>query len=184
MMYHRLGLIHKDQRGLTLTELILAIAITAIITAVITLTIFQMMTGSVRTNNHMTAVRQVQSAGYWVSHDAQMAQSITPPGGGFPLTLTWEEWEEDSNNHEVVYSLVDMPNTELKKLQREYVTEDTEGNVTTEVAFVAEYIDTGQTSCTLDEDEYLLIFTVTATVGGGMSEESETRTYEVMPRPD
>jgi prepilin-type N-terminal cleavage/methylation domain-containing protein len=183
MIYHRLGLMHKDQRGLTLTELILAIAITVIITAVITLTIFQMITGSVRNNNHMTAVRQVQSAGYWVSHDAQMAKSITPPGGGFPLTLTWEEWEvwgEDPKNHEVIYTLED------KKLRREHVTEDPKGNITTEVAFVAEYInsDDENTYCDWDDEGRVLIFKVTATVGGGMSVESETRTYEVMPRPD
>jgi prepilin-type N-terminal cleavage/methylation domain-containing protein len=176
MIYHRLGLMYKDQRGFTLTELILAICISAIITAVITLTIFQMMTGSVRTNNHMTAVRQVQSAGYWVSHDAQMAQSITLSAGGFPLTLTWEEWEDPKDNHEVVYTLED------EKLRREHVTEDTDGNITTEVAFVAEYLDIDQTSCTWDGD--VLTLTVKATVGGGMSVESETRTYEVMPRPD
>jgi type II secretory pathway pseudopilin PulG len=176
MIYHRLGLMHKDQRGLTLTELILAICITAIITAVITLTIFQMITGSIRTNNHMTAVRQVQSAGYWVSHDAQMAQSITPPGGGFPLILTWEDWET-KDNHEVVYSL------DANKLQRQYVTKNASGDVIDEkVAFVAEYIDIGQTSCTWDGD--VLTLTVTAAVGDGMSAEEETRTYEVVPRPD
>jgi prepilin-type N-terminal cleavage/methylation domain-containing protein len=182
MIYHRLGLIHKDQRGFTLTELILAICISAIITAVITLTIFQMMTGSVRTNNHMTAIRQVQSAGYWVSHDAQMAQSITLSAGGFPLTLTWEEWEDPKDNHEVVYTLED------EKLKREHVTKDTDGNVVGEpqVAFIAEYInsDDENTYCDWDDVNGVLIFKVTATVGGGMSVKSETRTYEVMPRPD
>jgi prepilin-type N-terminal cleavage/methylation domain-containing protein len=181
MIFHRLRLINKDQRGFTLTELILAICISAIITAFITLTIFQVITGSARTNNHMTAVRQAQSAGYWVSHDAMMAQSIAPPAGGFPLTLTWTEWADGGPNgdeHEVVYSLVDGASGGLKSLQRSYSV-----NGTTETSIVAQFIDPTekdgepQTKCEFAGGK--LTFKVTATVG----KQSETRTYEVMPRP-
>ena len=170
MIYHRLGLINKGQKGFTLTDLILAIAITVIITAVITLTVFQVIAGSARTKNHMTAVRQVQSAGYWVSHDAQMAQDVTTdddPGTPELVTLTWTEWESPKHSHEVVYSLVD------NDLQR---SDSVDGEAPT-VAPVAEYID-ANTSCAWDG--FVLTFTVTATVG----EQSETRTYEVMPRPE
>jgi len=46
---------------------------------------------------------------------------------------------------------------------------------------VAEHInsDPTKTSCDWDEDDNVLTFTVTATVG----DESETRVYEVKPRP-
>jgi len=74
MIFHRLGLINKNQRGVTLMGIIVAVAITGIIAGAATTTIFQVFSGNTRTSNHMTAVKQVQNAGYWISHDAQMAQ--------------------------------------------------------------------------------------------------------------
>ena len=177
MILHRLRLINKDQRGFTLTELILAICISAIITAFITLTIFQVITGSARTNNHMTAVRQAQSAGFWVSHDAQMAQQAPvivedTDDQLESIALNWTDWANGGLNgdeHEVVYTL------EYNKLQRNY---SVNGEALA-VAVVAEYInsDPDLTSCVWDGS--LLTFTVTATVRG----QTETRTYEVVPRP-
>jgi len=178
MIYHRLGLINKGQKGFTLTDLILAIAITVIITAVITLTVFQVIAGSARTKNHMTAVRQVQSAGYWVSHDAQMAKDVTTdddPGTPELVTLAWTEWEDPKDSHQVVYSLLAD-----NQLQR---SDSVNGEAPT-VAPVAEFInpDPAKTICAWDG--FVLTFKVTATVGtGSPHKQSETRIYEVMPRP-
>jgi prepilin-type N-terminal cleavage/methylation domain-containing protein len=93
MMFRRLGLINKDQRGFTLLEMLLALLIVGIIAGGITAAIFQVVMSSARTNNHMTAVRQVESAGYWVSHDVQMAGNVTlaRDADGFPLSLSWIE---------------------------------------------------------------------------------------------
>jgi prepilin-type N-terminal cleavage/methylation domain-containing protein len=177
MIFHRLGLINKNQLGFTLTEVILAIAIAGIITGGITTTIFSVVTGSARTSNHMTAVRQVQNAGYWVSHDAQMAQpnSIDDnPSGGEFLVLGWTDWAND--DHQVVYSLLAD-----NKLQRSHSINDG----TAETAIIAEYINPAMTSCvftdTNDDDiDDTLIFEVTATV----QQQTETRVYEAVPRPD
>lgn len=191
MMLRRLGLINKSQLGFTLIELTLAFTISAVITGAITVTLHQMLTGNLRTSNHMTAVSQVQDAGYWVSHDAHMAQSITtgndPADTGFPLTLTWSYWAIDSGDvskeHQAVYTLEDMPGGGLKNLVR---THYEDGTAKTN-SVIAKFIDT-----TLDEDDQprtrcvwdsgVLTFTVTATVGTGSGEQSETRTYEVVPR--
>lgn len=98
-------LIHKDQKGLTLLELIIAIAITSLITGGIGTIVYQIFTGSTRSANHMVAVREVQDAGYWLSEYAYSAQNATITGvSGFPLILQWVNFEP-SGKHKVVFNL-------------------------------------------------------------------------------
>jgi len=184
MIFHRLGLINKNQRGVTLMGIIVAVAITGIIAGAVTTTIFQVFSGNTRTSNHMTAVKQVQNAGYWISHDTQMAKGVEPAdesdddpdGTRFPLTLTWIDW--DGTLNEVTYTIVD---SELKR------SHSINGN--TEVSITAQYIDvtidpdTGKPKTNCYKDGEMLIFTVTATLGTGTQHESETRVYEIVPRP-
>jgi len=188
-------LIHNNQRGFTLIEVVLAIALTGIITGGITMSIFQVFDGNTRTSNHMIAVRQVQNAGYWISHDAQMAQSVelewqgeTPVGTKFPLNLTWTEW--DGTSHQVVYTLI-MPGSP-KQLERQHLTYDTDGNeIGNETTIVAQYINPGLGNTSLDSTDSngdgiidKLILKITAKVGTGSQEASETRVYEITPRPN
>jgi prepilin-type N-terminal cleavage/methylation domain-containing protein len=167
-------LIHKGQRGFTLIELIIAIAIAALITGGISAAIMQILTINVRDSNHMIAVRQVQQAGKEVSKDTLQAQSVnaTTPSQGFPLTLTWTEWGTNQT-HTVNYTLEDMSGG-LKKLQRKHF--DSALNSTT-TTIVAEYISSA--SFVKLPSAVVYDFTVTATVG----DQSETRIYEIEPRP-
>lgn len=137
MIFHRLGLINRNQMGFTLMELLIAIAISGVITGGITMTVFQVVTGNFRASNHMTAVRQVQDAGFSVSRNAQMAQSVTlGASSGFPLTLSWTDW--DTNNvHRVVYTLEDIPGSEVKNLQRSHSI----NGGTPEASIIAQFID-------------------------------------------
>jgi prepilin-type N-terminal cleavage/methylation domain-containing protein len=97
--------VHKDQRGLTLLELLITIALTAIVTTAITMAIGQIFTGSTRSSNHMAVVREVQEAGYWVSLYTYMANNMEITGySGFPLTLHWIDFALDEE-HDVVFSL-------------------------------------------------------------------------------
>jgi prepilin-type N-terminal cleavage/methylation domain-containing protein len=189
MRFPRLRLINKSQKGFTLIELILVIAIGSIIGGSVTVTMFQVFTGSARTNNHMIAVRQVQNAGYWVSYDVKMAQSAPIIGDdlGTPaveefLTVTWSEWG-GGGTHQVVYTLEDMPSGGgLKQLVRNHSV-----NGTTDTGIIAQFVDVtvkdgkAQTRC--EPADGALVFTVTATVGGGLGKETETRVYEIVPRP-
>jgi prepilin-type N-terminal cleavage/methylation domain-containing protein len=101
----RMKKLKKDQRGFTLLELLIGIAITGLITTAITMAIFQTFTGSARSSNHMIAVRQVQEAGYWVSLYTYMAQDATITGdSGFPLILRWVDFDT-GENHEVEFGL-------------------------------------------------------------------------------
>ena len=104
----------KDQRGFTLLELLIALALTALITTAVTMIISQTFTGSTRSSNHMAAVREVQEAGYWVSFYAYAAQDLTITGdSGFPLTLRWVDFDANEE-HEVEFTLEDNPGDGLR----------------------------------------------------------------------
>ncbi len=167
----------KDQRGITLIELVIAFAITGIITAAITMAVFQVFTMNTRTSNRMAAVSQVQHAGKLVSEDILKAQPAkiddTPPDGKF-LVLGWTA--QNGAEHEVIYTLEAMPPSGLLKiLWREHRI----NSVPSPTTKVAEYIDSDPDQTRYDWDGEVLTFKVTANVGG----QSETREYEVMPRP-
>jgi prepilin-type N-terminal cleavage/methylation domain-containing protein len=174
-------LIHKNQKGFTLIEVLIVVAIFAVVAVVTNAAIGQIVQSN-RTSNHMVAVRQVQQAGYRVNQDGVQAQDITnstvPGSGGFPLTLNWTDWGS-GEFHTVVYSLVNQSGG-LYRLQRKE-TVDTNPTTTT---VVAQYIYNGTapprpTECSWNATEWVLTFNVTARVGL----QTESRTYEIKPRP-
>jgi hypothetical protein len=169
-MLRSLKSLNRNQLGITLMELMVAMLISAIITGSITMTIFQVFDSSSRTNSHMTAVTQVRSAGYWMSHDVLMAQDLLLAAEpGFPLTLTWSDWT-DNEVHTVVYSIVD------DELRRSHSI----NSGLPENAVVADFIDPASTSCQYTGGTF--IFTITSTVGAGSAAQTESRTFEVVPR--
>ena len=111
----------NGEKGYTLIELIVATTIIVIITGAASIAIFQISKGTEVNNIHLTAVRQVQNAGYWISRDARMAQSIetdnlTPPNF---LVFNWREWDADNEEvfHTSTYSFEDLTDG-IGKLKR------------------------------------------------------------------
>jgi len=174
-------LIHKNQKGFTLIEVMITVAILAVIGVVIQAVIVEVIQSN-RTSNHMVAVRQVQQAGHRVSQDCIQAQNINTSNvtGGFPLTLNWTAWN-DGEFHTVVYNLT-PPSGGVCELQRQ----ETVVNTTTTVmgpAPVAQYVyfnatSPNSTECSWNATEKVLTFNVTARVGL----QTESRTYEIKPR--
>jgi len=160
--------LHKDERGLTIIELLVVIVLTAITTAAITTTFFQVFDMNTRTANHMSALSQVQQAGKIVSEDILEAQpdmiDDSPLGGEF-FILGWNS----TPTREVAYTL------EEGELWRS----ETIGEGVPETTRVAEYISSDPTETYCNWNGELFIFEVTATVG----EESEQRLYRIQPRP-
>jgi prepilin-type N-terminal cleavage/methylation domain-containing protein len=176
-------MIHKGQKGFTLVELVIVVALAGIVSVAIVATTFQVFTFSALASNQMTAIRQVQQAGFWVSPDVMMAdpgEIDNNPAGGEFLVLRWQA--HDGTWHEVDYVWEGMPSSDIATLLRyKYSAPDldslgppaTPDSITT----VAQYIDHYQTSF-VPAPSGGYDFEVVATVG----EQTETRTYEVQPR--
>jgi len=163
------------EKGFTYIELVIALAIAVLVGGAASSATFQVLKNSECQGNHMTAVRQVQNAGYWIAHDTRMAQSIstdnlTPPDF---LALSWTAGDE----YQVVYTLEDMPDGAFKKINRE----QSINGIPDATTFIAQHIDPAVTDCAFAAGK--LSLTVKATVGGGAARQSEARTYKFVPRP-
>jgi prepilin-type N-terminal cleavage/methylation domain-containing protein len=161
----RLKSMVKSQVGLTLIELMIALAITGIIMGTATAISFQVFDGEARANNHLDALSRVQNAGREISRDVGMAQIVAWPED-YIIRLTWYGWDDD-NTHRVDYSL------ENNELKREYYI-----NESLDSEYIFEYV-----FCERDPDAEGIAFILTATVGAGSQQVSETRVYSVTPRP-
>lgn len=188
MIFHRLGLVNKNQMGFSLAELMMALAIGSIVAGGVTMSVFQVFGGHIRTSNHMTAVRQVQDAGYWVSHDAQMAQNVAmgAPSGSL-FTLAWVGWEYPSGSnigidtYEVWYTYEEASDeirrdqritTNIYNAQGEPVSSPPP---TQSQSIIARYI-------TNVEPPSLSGNKLTVTITASLGEAEEERTYEIRPR--
>lgn len=165
-MMKRLKSIIKSQMGLTLIELMIALAITGIITGTATMITFQVFDGEARANNHMDAISRVQNAGREISRDAGMAQIVEWTDGDFPLKLTWTKWE-DNTTHRIEYSI------ENNELRRDHYIDEVLNDY-----YVFEHVN-----CERDPGATGLSFILTATVGVGSQQISESRVYSITPRP-
>ena len=101
-----------DEKGFTFVELIIAITITVLATGAAAGAIFQVFKNTERNNAHITTVSDVHNAGYWISRDTQMAQSVNTDNLTFPdfLVLNWTEWDEEGDPiyHSVTYSFENL----------------------------------------------------------------------------
>ncbi len=172
MIIRLLRLMNRRQGGFTLNEVLVTLAITGIISMGATMATVQMLNQGNKNSDYTTASRHAMNAIYWVSRDAQMAQTITPEGvSGFPLTMSWTEW--NNSEHQVVYSLVD------DCLMRTYSVDGGEP----QQILVAEYLNTSSENTTSQFSDRVLTLKITATVGEGTRAVSVARVREIIPRP-
>jgi prepilin-type N-terminal cleavage/methylation domain-containing protein len=130
----------KQEIGFTIIELLVASAIMALASIAAGMALWQIFGGTEDNNDRMTAVHQVQNAGYWISRDTQMAISVnTTDNLTFPgyLRLGWTEWDDagDPTYHLIQYTLENGSNN-LYSMKR---THSIVGGSTTETS-VADYI--------------------------------------------
>jgi len=166
----------KAEAGYSLVGIIVACAIIAGITNGLMITVFQLYKVSSACTNHVLAIREVQTAGHWMTIDARRAATIeiTQDADGFPLKITWNDHNDDQ--HEVVYTL-SMGN----RLQRQHYTNRTINPDPDATIFAAQYIDPSNTSCNVTESDELVV-NITATVDIDSVIYTETRTLRIFPR--
>ncbi|MFC1954212.1 prepilin-type N-terminal cleavage/methylation domain-containing protein [Chloroflexota bacterium] len=170
------------EKGFTLIELVIGLSITVIVAGAAGAAIFQIFGNTERASNHMTVVRQVQNAGYWISLDAQMALSVTTDNLSLPVFLTFN-WTEDAAGenpiyHSANYTIEDLSNNTGTLIRSHSTTEGA-----SEQTLVAKYIyynpaDTDN-STQASYDSPLLSVQITAL----FEERMETREYKVKQRP-
>jgi len=172
------------EKGFTHIELIVALAIIALIGSATATATIQVLRGTERSNDYMTAVRQVQNAGYRISHDAQMAQGITTDNLTLPdfLVLGWTEWDSagDPTYHSVTYFFEDLTDG-IGKLKRSHWS-SAGANEQTLVADCIYYNpdDSDNTSSKASYQGPVLNVQLTALSG----EMRETKEYRINRRPN
>jgi prepilin-type N-terminal cleavage/methylation domain-containing protein len=143
-----------DEKGFTMVELVMAVAITGLIVVFLGTAISQIFNVSQYGNNRLTALHEMQNAAYWFNRDGQQAKAAI---GGSTLTLTL------SDNTTVTYARV---GTELRR---------TAGGTQMTLA-------RNITSANFSVTSRLLTMQMTS-APPGRDDVSETRSYQVWLRP-
>jgi prepilin-type N-terminal cleavage/methylation domain-containing protein len=161
----------RGEKGFTLLEVLIVIAITGAIIGPVAMATTTLLTNPQSSADQNVVLSQVQSAGYWISRDVQMARTITPGGStGFPLSLKVPVDADENNDLTVEYLF------NGNKLKRELY--DASPALISET-LIADYIDTANTTfIEIDPDASLYKLTVIAAKGGAVL----TRSYEVKQR--
>ena len=171
----------QGEKGFTLIEFIVAISIIALIASAAAVTTFQVINGTGRSNSHMTSMRQVQNAGYWISRDARMAESIITDNLSSPnfVILNWAErdYGSDSTYHSVTYFFEDLSDG-IGKLKRSHWS----SAGANDEMLVAEYIyyDPGDSGNTSNASYQKPVLTLQLVAQFGDAQ--ETREYRVNQR--
>ena len=121
-MFHRLELINRNHNGFGTLELLIAIAIAGVIGAASTMSLFQIIDGTSRSNNRMIALSDLRNADYWISRDLRSAQIVVvsdyaSEAGAF-MTFTWFPYES-TDNYTARY-FFDEVSDGVGKLMRDY----------------------------------------------------------------
>ena len=124
----------SNQRGFTLVELIIAVSIMVPVSLAAGAAIYQVMRNVDKNNDYVTAVNQVENAGFWIARDAQMAVGVSTGNLSTPyfLEFRWTEFNATGipTYHSVDYFFENMVNS-VGKLKRTHTigTSEEETNV-------------------------------------------------------
>lgn len=160
----------KSEKGFTLPELLVTVAITGLIVGFLGTMVFQMLTVTEYGGDKMTATHELQNAANWVSYDGQMAKTAS---GGSELVLLLPD------SSQVTYELV---GTQL--LRNAGGAQMTLARNISTVQFSVEERTEHVIAGSLYEDRHLRTITMTLTSAPeGRPNITEERQYKICLRP-
>ena len=161
----------RGQRGMSLVELVAAIAITGLLTTAFGSLGFSLLIHGDANNAHVTAASDTEEAARQIAQDGQSAQSTDLVAGADPvgsLTLSWMD-PANGNTHQIAYALSG------EDLRRTETINSVVQSVRTEASHVLGVEFSKSASQTR-------VFKMALTSSGGSSRVSETREYYVTLR--
>jgi len=127
------------EKGFTLLEVAIGLAITAVIIAPLTMSVMTLLTNPQRSNDKNIVLQQVRNAGDWIARDVHMAENVTDDEPGYLLTLRIPVDTDEDNDYRIEYLF------DGNQLKREVY--NPVGNTTAEtVTLIAYYINTDNTT--------------------------------------
>jgi len=195
MTKNRLRDLNRNQRGFTLIELVVAIAITAVISTAVATVVYQVVKINSTSTNHQIAISQIQNAVNSISRDAEQVQQLSPlttqnitssaitavsnqisfnftqvsPNS---LKLWWVDWS--GTEHLILYK-VDANH----KLIREVYNDLKHHNLVSSSQIAT---NVSATSGNWNTSTKTLNIQITVTVGT-VNAATEIRTFQIIPRP-
>ena len=183
----------KGQAGLTMVELMVALAISVLIVVGSLVFLRYMITVAADNRDKTMATLEVQYVGFWISEDVVQAQTINVGNisgdvDGFPLIIEWTEWD-GLRNEKITYKLEPMEGEDLWRLMRTRdVYDGLEHSIAT--SLVAEYLvlwddaeKTGTRCCRMVYDaEYDTMKSLVVEVAARADRSEASSTYEIYPR--
>ena len=193
----RIKAINRNQHGFTLIELIIAIAITGLISSAAATGVYQVVKINATSTNRQIAISQVQNAINSISRDVEQAQQIIPlttqnitsgaiaaasnkisfnltipsPADSNSLKLRWVDW---NNAIHVILYIVDSNQNLTRK-----VYDDNNGLISQ--SQVASNITTPTNTSNWNISTKTLTLQIQAIVGKSNTV-TETRTFQINPR--
>ncbi|MFC1902323.1 type II secretion system protein J [Chloroflexota bacterium] len=134
----------QSERGFTLWELSVVIALSAIITLGAGTTAVQMIRGSAESNALMAVSNQVNNVGYWVSRDILTAQSVNASDDSGTgdiefVVMNWKNWET-GEMHDIRYIWLASADSLQKVRRKQVIRDNNDAEISNKATLVADNI--------------------------------------------
>lgn len=154
----------KRQKGFTLVELLVVVAVVGTISVMISAVIMQTFSQNTRVSDDISVTQEVSDAGFWIKQDAVKAQVVEVNSPDL-ISLSWVDWS--NSTHAVVYSLSGG------QLIRTYAKD----GISLSSRVVADSIIEANSSSTWVGNM------LTVQLEAGVGEQKAVQTYQIKPRP-